>query len=120
MSMTEALIQGGTARFRPVVLTALTTILGLVPMAIGVSIDFSKLTITSGSQSTQIWAGMAIAVVFGLAFATVLTLVMVPTMYSIAEDVRALRARIFGRGVKPERASVASVNDGTEAEAQEG
>lgn len=93
-SMHDALIQAGIARFRPVMLTAGTTILGLMPMALNFSIDFSKMTVTTGSQSTQMWGSMAVAVVFGLGFATVLTLVLVPTMYSIAEDVRNLRKRI--------------------------
>lgn len=93
--MKDALMEAGTARFRPVVLTALTTVLGLVPMALGISIDFSKFAITSGSQSTQFWAAMAVAVIFGLAFATVLTLVMVPTMYSIAEDLRRRGRRLL-------------------------
>jgi multidrug efflux pump subunit AcrB len=93
----DALIEAGTARFRPVILTALTTILGLVPMAIGISIDFAELSFTSGSQTTQFWKPMAVAVIFGLAFATVLTLVMVPTMYSIAEDIQGLKGRIKRR-----------------------
>ena len=93
-SMHDALIQAGIARFRPVMLTAGTTILGLLPMALNFSIDFSKMAITTGSQSTQMWGSMAVAVVFGLGFATILTLVLVPTMYSIAEDVRNLRKRI--------------------------
>jgi multidrug efflux pump subunit AcrB len=100
-SMREALIRAGTARFRPVILTALTTILGLVPMAIGVSIDFKKFEIIHGTQSTEWWGPMAVAVIFGLAFATVLTLLMVPTMYSILEDFRGLPARVaamFRRG----------------------
>jgi CzcA family heavy metal efflux pump len=95
-TMREALIRAGTARFRPVILTALTTILGLVPMAIGISIDFKKLEIIHGTQSTEWWGPMAVAVIFGLAFATVLTLLMVPTMYSILEDFRGLSARVAG------------------------
>ncbi len=90
MNMRDALVRAGITRFRPVVLTALTTILGLVPMALGISLDFRNLRVILGSQSTTWWGPMAIAVIFGLAFATVLTLVMVPTMYSIIEDVRRL------------------------------
>lgn len=90
----EALVEAGTARFRPVMLTAATTVLGLVPMALGISIDFRNLRVLSGTQSAQWWGAMAVAVIFGLAFATVLTLVMVPTMYSILDDVRG----VWGRG----------------------
>ncbi len=97
LDMRDALIQAGVARFRPVLLTAGTTILGLLPMALNLSIDFSKMSISTGSQSTQMWGSMAVAVVSGLLFATVLTLVLVPTMYSIAEDIRKLRKRIFKR-----------------------
>ncbi len=95
LSMYEALIRAGTARFRPVVLTALTTVLGLVPMALGISIDFPTGTVNQGTQSTQWWGPMAVAVIFGLAFATILTLVLLPTMYSILEDFRHLRARVW-------------------------
>ena len=94
--MHESLMRAGTARFRPVVLTALTTILGLVPMALGISIDFAKMQVVAGTQSTQWWGPMAVAVIFGLAFATVLTLVMVPTMYSILEDFRVRLGSFFG------------------------
>ncbi len=97
MTMHDSLLRAGLARFRPVVLTALTTILGLVPMALGISIDFGKMTITQGSSSSQWWGPMAVAVIFGLAFATILTLVMVPTMYSILEDLRGLWARLRAR-----------------------
>ncbi len=93
----EALVEAGTARFRPVMLTAATTVLGLVPMALGVSLDFRNLRILSGTQSAQWWGAMAVAVIFGLAFATVLTLVLVPTMYSILDDMRGAGAWIRGK-----------------------
>lgn len=84
----EALIQAGMTRFRPVMLTAITTILGLVPMALGLSFDFSNFKLLVGGQNAEFWGPMAIAVIFGLAFATLLTLVMVPTMYAIITDLK--------------------------------
>jgi len=101
----EALVEAGTARFRPVMLTAATTVLGLVPMALGISIDFRNLRILAGTQSAQWWGAMAVAVIFGLAFATVLTLVLVPTMFSILDDMRGVGAWVrgkLGKGVQPE------------------
>ncbi len=97
VSAHEALVTAGLVRFRPVMLTAATTILGLVPMAVGVSIDFTALKVVVGSQSADWWGPMAVAVIFGLAFATVLTLVMVPTFYGIIEDLRSIPSRIRGR-----------------------
>ena len=97
--LTDALVRAGMVRFRPVILTALTTILGLVPMAIGVSVDFFKRELILGSQTAAWWSPMAVAVIFGLAFATVLTLVMVPTLYSIKEDVVKLMLHLKMRGL---------------------
>ncbi|MBI2893542.1 MAG: efflux RND transporter permease subunit [Deltaproteobacteria bacterium] len=94
LDVEEALVKAGITRLRPVLLTAVTTILGLVPMAVGTSYDFAKLRWITGSQGAAWWGPMAIAVIFGLGFATVLTLVMVPTLYRIAEDLRAARARV--------------------------
>ncbi len=81
MELIEAAVQAGATRLRPVLLTATTTILGLVPMMTGVSVNFRELSISTQSESGQWWKSMAVAVVFGLAFATVLTLVVVPSLY---------------------------------------
>lgn len=88
LSAGDALLRAGVTRFRPVMLTAATTGLGLIPMAIGLSIDFFHFSVVLGSSSAQFWGPMAIAVIFGLSFATLLTLVMVPTLYAIIEDIR--------------------------------
>ena len=80
--MEEAVVEAGMTRFRPVMLTAITTILGLVPMALGVSFNFREFHWTIGGESSQWWGSMAVAVIFGLAFATILTLVVVPTLYT--------------------------------------
>ncbi len=79
----EAVLLAGSTRFRPVMLTALTTILGLVPMALGISIDVHKFTIVGGSDMSQYWIALSTAVIFGLSVATLLTLFVVPNLYSL-------------------------------------
>ena len=94
MDLTEAIIAAGATRLRPVMLTAVTTILGLVPMATGISIDFRKLSISLVSETSQYWKSMSIVVIFGLMLATLLTLIVVPTLYSLFATVPpALKAR---------------------------
>jgi len=88
MAARDAIIEAGLTRFRPVLLTAITTVLGLVPMATGVSFDFINLRLDVGSETSQWWGPMAVAVIFGLAIATVLTLVVVPTLCSLQESYR--------------------------------
>lgn len=83
MPLREALIRAGTVRFRPVMLTAVTTILGLLPMAVGISFDFRSLSWEIGGESAEWWGPMAVAVIFGLTFATLLTLVVVPVFYKL-------------------------------------
>jgi len=93
-----AIIQAGMVRFRPVMLTAVTTILGLVPMVVGVSFDFFQLEFVFGGRSVEMWGPMARSVAAGLLVATLLTLVVVPVLYSLAEDLGAFLTRIFGLG----------------------
>jgi multidrug efflux pump subunit AcrB len=73
MELEEAVVRGGRTRLRPILMTTLCTILGLIPMAIGLG---------EGSESN---APMAIAVIGGLSISTLLTLVFIPTLYTIFE-----------------------------------
>jgi multidrug efflux pump subunit AcrB len=101
MDRREALIEGGKTRFRPVVLTAITTVLGLIPLAIGLNFDFfgffARLdpNLYWGGEQAAWWGPMAIAVIVGLSFATVLTLILVPVLYSLVDDITAFFRRHF-------------------------
>jgi multidrug efflux pump subunit AcrB len=88
MDATDAVVAAGRLRLRPVLLTAATTILGLIPMAIGYSLEIHRFPprIAVGTETSAWWAPMAVAVIFGLALATVLTLVLIPVMYSLSDS----------------------------------
>lgn len=84
MGIRTAVVDGGKSRLRPVVMTTLTTILGMVPMAVG------------SGQGSEMWKPMGVAVIGGLTFSTILTLLFVPTLYCV----------FAGRGVKNERKKI--------------
>ena len=86
MNVQQAVISAGATRLRPVLLTAVTTVLGLLPMVTGVSFDFHKMAMSFVSESTQWWQTMAIVVIFGLMIATFSTLIVVPTFYSLLDS----------------------------------
>ena len=92
MPRRQLVIETGLRRLRPVLLTAITTVLGLIPLATGVELDFHTLVLSTGGESSQWWKGMAVAVIFGLGFATFLTLVLVPVLYDLLLDLRERRA----------------------------
>ena len=79
----EALLMTGAQRLRPVLLTTTTTVLGLLPMALKINIDFVNLEYTYNSPDTQWWVDLSRAIIFGLLFSTLLTLLVTPSALMI-------------------------------------
>lgn len=92
MAIRRAVVDGGMSRLRPVIMTSLTTILGMVPMAVG------------SGQGSEMWRPMGAAVIGGLVFSTILTLLFVPALYCIfaANGVRNTRRKLRAQAVKHE------------------
>ena len=97
----QAIIEGGTARLRPVILTAITTILGLIPLAIGLNIDFFSFfsdwdpKVYIGGDNVIFWGPLAKTVIFGLTFATFLTLIIVPATFLITYQIKLKLKKLF-------------------------
>jgi multidrug efflux pump len=89
----DAILRTGAQRLRPVLLTTVTTILGLLPMVLAMNIDFFGRTVQTGAPSTQWWRQLSTAIVFGLSFATVLTLVVTPSALMLRANLAAWRRR---------------------------
>jgi multidrug efflux pump subunit AcrB len=119
MNKQEAIIEGGATRLRPVLLTALTTVLGLVPLTFGINVDFVGLladfapNFQIGSENTQFWGPMGTAIISGLTFATFLTLVIVPVMYSAFDSISRRVTMAFGGNVS--EAAIVSETVATES-----
>ncbi len=93
----DAVLETCAQRFRPVMLTSVTTVLGLMPMVLGINVDLMGRNIEIGSPSTQWWTQLATAIAGGLAFATVLTLILTPSMLMLGERLSGFRSRLFAR-----------------------
>jgi len=94
----EAILRTGAQRLRPVLLTTITTILGLMPMVLALNIDLFTREVSAGAPSTQWWRQLATAIVFGLGFATVLTLVVTPSALMLRARIAGLRQRLGAVG----------------------
>lgn len=97
MDATQAVLRTGAQRLRPVLLTTVTTVLGLLPMVLSVNIDLFAHKIDIGAPSTQMWNQLSVAIASGLSFATVLTLFITPCLLVMAgrlEDRRASRRAV--------------------------
>jgi multidrug efflux pump len=93
----DAIIETCRERARPVVLTAVTAVLGVLPIAFGVNLDFLAREVTYGAPATQWWISLSTAIVFGLSFATILTLIVTPAALMALANLSAWWARLRAR-----------------------
>ena len=89
----EVIVHTGVQRLRPVFLTTFTTGFGLLPLAMNMSVDLIGAEIEFGGPIASQWAGLASTIVFGLSFATILTLIVTPTLLALPDRLRSLIGR---------------------------
>ena len=109
----DAIVEAGKTRMTPVILTALATMLGLIPLAVGLNIDFATLFtefnphIYFGGDNTAFWGPLSWTMIFGLSFATFLTLILVPVMYLLSarlkNKVRKYTGKALDKGLTPKK-----------------
>jgi multidrug efflux pump subunit AcrB len=106
LDIKQSIIAAGRTRLRPVLLTAITTVLGLIPLAVGININFFTLiseldaNFFIGGDNVAFWGPMAWTVIYGLIFATFLTLIVVPVMYWLGYRMVYGFNRLFGKRTK--------------------
>jgi len=99
----EAIVEAGRTRMTPVLLTAFATMLGLIPLAVGLNIDFQSLLSTGnphlyfGGDNVAFWGPLSWTMIFGLSFATFLTLILVPVMYLLSERAKTRLKKLTNR-----------------------
>ncbi|MBL4821665.1 MAG: efflux RND transporter permease subunit [Gammaproteobacteria bacterium] len=98
-SLTEIIVHTGVQRLRPVFLTTFTTGFGLLPLAMGISVDLIAPEIEVGGPIASQWAGLARTIVFGLSFGTILTLIVTPAMLALPSSVRNMFKRNKGKPI---------------------
>jgi multidrug efflux pump len=89
----DAILRTGAQRLRPVLLTTVTTVLGLLPMVFQINIDFIGRHVSIGAPSTQWWVQLATAIACGLTFSTILTLIVTPAALMLRENFTSWRKR---------------------------
>jgi len=94
MDIREIILRTGAQRLRPVLLTTITTVIGLMPMVLQMNIDFISSKTSFGAPSTQWWVQLSTAIVFGLSFSTVLTLVVTPSALMWRENIASSKTRL--------------------------
>jgi multidrug efflux pump subunit AcrB len=106
MSLEQALIEAGRVRLRPVLLTAAAAVLAVLPLATGFDFNWREFHFVIGAESAGFWRPLAVAIIFGLTISTVLTLVVVPTVYSLLEEgTEKIRSKITSLGKSKENKS---------------
>jgi multidrug efflux pump subunit AcrB len=97
LTLEEALLEAGRIRLRPVLLTAAATVLGVLPLATGIDFDWREFHLIIGAESAEFWRPLAVTIIFGLTVSTFLTLVIVPTVYSLLDQWTNKVSQFFAR-----------------------